>query len=42
MIRRLYSYDYAVDVDYCSRCDAYWFDHDELEVLQVLAEGGCV
>jgi Zn-dependent protease with chaperone function/Zn-finger nucleic acid-binding protein len=39
MIRRLYSYDHAIDIDYCAQCDSYWFDRDELEVLQVLAEG---
>ena len=39
MIRRLYSYDFAIDIDYCAPCDSYWFDRDELEVLQVLAEG---
>jgi Zn-finger nucleic acid-binding protein len=39
MIRRLYSYDFAIDIDYCARCDSFWFDRDELEVLQVLAEG---
>ena len=39
MIRRLYSYDFSIDIDYCARCDSFWFDRDELEVLQVLAEG---
>jgi Zn-dependent protease with chaperone function/Zn-finger nucleic acid-binding protein len=38
MIRRLYSYDFSIDIDYCARCDSFWFDPDELEVLQVLAE----
>ena len=38
MIRRLYSYDFSIDIDYCARCDSFWFDRDELEVLQVLAE----
>jgi Zn-dependent protease with chaperone function/Zn-finger nucleic acid-binding protein len=38
MIRRLYSYDFSVDIDYCARCGSFWFDRDELEVLQVLAE----
>jgi Zn-dependent protease with chaperone function len=38
MMRRLYSYDYAVEVDYCSPCDLYWFDRDELEVLQAIVE----
>jgi Zn-finger nucleic acid-binding protein len=39
MIRRLYSYDFSIDIDYCARCDSFWFDPNELEVLQVLAEG---
>ena len=38
MVRRHYSYEYAVEVDYCSICDLYWFEKDELEALQVLAE----
>jgi Zn-dependent protease with chaperone function/Zn-finger nucleic acid-binding protein len=38
MIRRHYSYEHAVEVDYCSICDLYWFEKDELEALQVLAE----
>ena len=38
MLRRLYSYDYALEIDFCSCCDGYWFDGDELEALQVLAE----
>ena len=38
MMRRLYSYDLAVEVDYCSPCDLYWFDRDELEVLQAIVE----
>ncbi|MBM3147419.1 MAG: hypothetical protein FJ000_05945 [Actinobacteria bacterium] len=38
MIARHYSYDVALDVDYCGVCDAYWFDADQLEVLQIIAE----
>ena len=38
MMLRLYSYDYAVEVDYCSPCDLFWFDRDELEVLQAMVE----
>ena len=38
MVHRLYSYDYAVEIDSCVPCDACWFDRDELEVLQILAE----
>lgn len=38
MINRHYSYDVALDVDYCGVCDAYWFDTDQLEALQVMAE----
>ncbi len=30
---------HPVPVDRCSRCDLVWFDHDELEVLQILVEG---
>jgi Zn-finger nucleic acid-binding protein len=38
MIRRLFSYQHALEVDFCGVCDAYWFDKDELEVLQILSE----
>ncbi len=38
MMRRHYSYEHAVEVDYCSICDLYWFEKDEIEALQVLAE----
>jgi len=38
MMRRHYSYEYAVEIDYCSVCDLTWFEKDELEVLQVLVE----
>jgi len=38
MMHRHYSYDDAIEIDYCSPCDAYWLDRDELEVLQLLAE----
>lgn len=38
MIRRHYSYEHAVEVDYCSPCDLYWFEKDELEALQILLE----
>jgi Zn-dependent protease with chaperone function/Zn-finger nucleic acid-binding protein len=38
MMRRHYSYDHAVEIDYCSRCDLFWFERDELEVLQLLVE----
>ena len=40
MMRRHFSYDQAVEVDYCSLCDLYWFEKDELEVLQVIVEKG--
>jgi Zn-finger nucleic acid-binding protein len=39
MMRRHYSYDYAVEIDYCSLCDLFWFEKDELEGLQLLVEG---
>ncbi len=38
MMRRHFSYDVAVEVDYCMVCDLYWFQKDELEVLQVITE----
>ena len=38
MMRRHYSYEYAVEIDYCSVCDLTWFEKDELEALQVLVE----
>ncbi len=40
MMHRHFSYDQAVEVDYCSPCDLYWFEKDELEVLQVIVEKG--
>ncbi|MBN2203674.1 MAG: M48 family metalloprotease [Thermoleophilia bacterium] len=38
MMRRHYSYEHAVEVDVCTVCDLYWFERDELEVLQLLHE----
>ncbi|RPI31741.1 MAG: hypothetical protein EHM52_01145 [Actinomycetota bacterium] len=38
MMRRHYSYEHAVEVDVCAVCDRYWFEKDELEVLQLLHE----
>ena len=38
MMRRHYNYDQAVEIDYCGVCELYWFDKDELEVLQAIAE----
>jgi Zn-dependent protease with chaperone function/Zn-finger nucleic acid-binding protein len=38
MMRRHYSYEHAVEVDFCSPCDLYWFEKDELEALQILLE----
>ena len=38
MMRRLYSYDHALEVDFCSMCDLFWFDRDELEALQAIVE----
>ena len=38
MMRRHYSYEYAVEIDYCGLCDLTWFEKDELEALQVLIE----
>jgi hypothetical protein len=33
-MRRHYSYEHAVEVDYCSPMNLYWFEKDELEALQ--------
>jgi heat shock protein HtpX len=38
MLRRGYSYQYFVLIDYCSLCRSYWFDKEELEILQFLVE----
>jgi Zn-dependent protease with chaperone function/Zn-finger nucleic acid-binding protein len=38
MLRRHYSYEHAVEVDRCVRCDLIWFEKDELEALQILVE----
>jgi Zn-finger nucleic acid-binding protein len=38
MVRRHFSYEYAVEIDYCGLCDLYWFERDELEALQILSE----
>ena len=38
MIRRLFSYQYFVEVDDCKSCKQVWFDGDELEILQILIE----
>ncbi len=38
MMRRHYSYEYAVEIDHCVRCDLLWFEKDELEALQILVE----
>ena len=38
MMRRHYSYEYAVEVDHCVPCDLFWFEKDELEALQILVE----
>jgi len=38
MMRRHYSYEHAVEVDVCVVCGLYWFEKDELEVLQLLHE----
>ena len=38
MMRRHFSYEHAVEIDYCSICDLFWFEKDELEALQILAE----
>jgi Zn-dependent protease with chaperone function/Zn-finger nucleic acid-binding protein len=38
MMRRHYSYEHAVEIDYCSICDLFWFEKNELEALQILTE----
>jgi Zn-dependent protease with chaperone function/Zn-finger nucleic acid-binding protein len=38
MMRRHYSYEHAIEVDRCVRCDLTWFEKDELEALQILVE----
>lgn len=38
MMRRHYSYEHAVEIDHCVRCDLLWFEQDELEALQILVE----
>jgi Zn-finger nucleic acid-binding protein len=38
MMRRHFSYEHAVEIDYCSICDLFWFEKDELEALQIIAE----
>jgi Zn-dependent protease with chaperone function/Zn-finger nucleic acid-binding protein len=38
MMRRHFSYEHAVEIDYCSICDRFWFEKDELEALQIIAE----
>jgi Zn-finger nucleic acid-binding protein len=40
MVRRHYSYEHAVEIDYCGLCDLFWFEKDELEALQILVERG--
>jgi Zn-finger nucleic acid-binding protein len=37
-VRRHFSYEHAVEIDYCSICDLFWFEKDEIETLQILAE----
>ena len=37
-MRRHFSYEHAVEIDYCSICDLFWFEKDELEALQILVE----
>lgn len=39
MVRRHYDLQHAVEVDSCLVCDRFWFEKDELEVLQLLVEG---
>jgi len=38
MIRKTFSYQYFIVIDFCGECKAVWFDGDELEMLQVIVE----
>lgn len=38
MTHRFYSYAYHVEIDFCQKCGLFWFDADELELLQCLIE----
>jgi len=38
MQRKFFNFDYAVEIDFCPRCDIIWFDKNELEILQLLFE----
>ncbi len=38
MMRRHYSYEYAVEVDLCARRGLTWFEKDEFEALPILVE----
>jgi heat shock protein HtpX len=40
MVPRPYSLYYVIPVDKCMSCYKIWFDADELEILQILIEGG--
>jgi len=40
MAHKFYSYAYHVEIDECAKCGAFWFDVDELEILQCLIEMG--
>jgi Zn-dependent protease with chaperone function/Zn-finger nucleic acid-binding protein len=40
MLRQFYNYQFPLVVDRCYGCGIAWFDSDELEMLQVLAEEG--
>lgn len=40
MTHRFYSYAYHVEIDTCQKCQLFWFDVEELEILQCLIEMG--
>jgi heat shock protein HtpX len=40
MSHKFYSYAYHIEIDECTKCGAFWFDVDELELLQCLIEMG--
>jgi Zn-finger nucleic acid-binding protein len=40
MNHKFYSYAYHIEIDECARCGSFWFDVDELELLQCVIEIG--
>lgn len=42
MFRNFYSYQYLIIVDRCRECAMIWFDHEELDMLQIMVETSSV